>query len=237
MDNESINMLLEGLEKIKDDGSHLEYRREQRLWKKVDMPCSLSDAINSLFKHEMDAIRRNLNLKNLSTLKKADLAAELIKLIPSQYKRVLHMLDQERYSLVKKIANNGGFVPAIDIPTSQVESLLEYGIVFSGLCNSQRILYIPQELLDVFSQIDNARLAKIVRRNTEWIRLTQGMLYYYGVADLELIMDRIKQLTREEVDVLEFLPVLDMANNIMDKFICGSTELGIISFGSRGNKI
>jgi len=212
VDNESINMLLEALGKVKDYGWHLEYRREQRLWKKVYIPCSLSDAINSLFKHEMDAIRKNLNLKNLSTLKKADLATELINLIPGQYKRVLHMLDQERYALVKKIAKNGGFVPATDIPISQVESLLEYSIIFPGLCNSQRILYIPQELLDIFSQIDNARLAKIVRRNTEWIRLTQGMLYYYGVADLELIMDRIKQLTTEEVDVLEFLPVLDMAS-------------------------
>jgi len=48
--------------------------REKRLWKKISLPCSLSDAINGLTKAEMDEIRRNYEFKNISSLKKAELA-------------------------------------------------------------------------------------------------------------------------------------------------------------------
>lgn len=50
---------------------------------------------------------------------------------------------------------------------------------------NQKILFMPLELLDIFKEIDGKELETIVRRNTEWIKLTHGLLYYYGVGLIE----------------------------------------------------
>lgn len=57
----------------------------------------------------MDNIRKHLGLKNLSVLKKRELADELIKLIPEQSGKTFWFFDNERYRLAKRISKNGGF--------------------------------------------------------------------------------------------------------------------------------
>ena len=38
---------------------------------------------------------------------------------------------------------------------------------------------MPDELVNIFVSEDGSELKSIVDRNTEWILLTQGLLYYY----------------------------------------------------------
>ncbi len=76
------------LERTKAFGQQLQENKEQRLWKKINIPCNLFDTVNGLSKNEMIRIRINLDLKNLSSLKKAELASELVELIPLKLKKV-----------------------------------------------------------------------------------------------------------------------------------------------------
>lgn len=78
-------------------------RQEERFWKPISPPCQLSELLILLTKNDLDAIRRNLNLKGISSLKKAELADELAKQIPANFKKVLFLLDKERYTLLKKL--------------------------------------------------------------------------------------------------------------------------------------
>jgi hypothetical protein len=211
MDRQTQTALLNALEAAKAHGQKWEDAREQRLWKKVNIPCPLSDAINGLSKNEMDRIRKNLNLANLSSLRKEELATELAKLIPVKFKQVIYTLDQGRYDLVRMIVNHSGVIPDPGIAVAHAESFLGDSIIFPGVHNSQKVLYMPIELVKIFSQIDGIDLQRIVRRNTEWINLTQGMLYYYGVVDAWLVKEKVEQLTGAEVDFLEFMNVIASA--------------------------
>ncbi len=70
IDKKTEEALMKALENAKAYGHRLQENREQRLWKKVEIPCSLHNAISGLTKGEMDNIRKKYDLKNLSALKK-----------------------------------------------------------------------------------------------------------------------------------------------------------------------
>ena len=187
------------------------------MWKKTNIPVKLSDALSKLSKNELDKIRQNLGLKNLSSLNKGELACELVILIPAKFKDILYGFDRERYDLVKRMVNNDGSIVADGISISKVESLMEYGIAFPGIHHNQKILFMPLELLEIFKEIDGKELETIVRRNTEWIKLTHGLLYYYGVMGASTMNDKINQLTGQEVDLLEYFKVLSAASDYYEQ--------------------
>ena len=191
IDQKTQKALLEALEKAKEYSWQLQDKKEQRLWKETNIPAKLSDALSMLSKNELNKIRQNLGLKNLSSLKKGELACELVNLIPAKFEDILYVFDRERYDLVKRMVNNDGCIIADNISVSKVESLMEYGIVFPGIHLHQKILFMPWELLEFFKEIDGKELKTIVRRNTEWIKLTHGLLYYYGVMGASTINNRI----------------------------------------------
>lgn len=211
IDKKTEAALIRALENAKAYSRQLQENREKRLWKKVDIPCSLYDAINGLTKSEMDTIRKNYDFKNLSALKKAELAAELARLIPLKLKKIIYTLDRGRYDFIKIMIKNSGVIADPGISVSHAEAFMGFSIIFPGLYNDQKVLFMPVELINVFSRIDDSELENIVNRNTEWIQLTHGLLHYYGVMDAWRINEKIKELTRQEVDILEFMNVMFFA--------------------------
>ena len=211
IDKKTEAALIKALESAKAYSQQLQENREKRLWKKVNIPCSLYDAINGLTKDEMDRIRKDYDFKNLSSLKKAELASELVKLIPLKFKKVIYTLDQSRYDFIKIMIKNSGVIPNMGISVSNAEAFMGFSIIFPGLYDDQKVLFMPVELINIFSQIDGNELENIVHRNTEWIQLTHGLLHYYGVMDAWLMKEKIKELTGQEVDILEFMNVMSFA--------------------------
>lgn len=69
-------------------------------------------------------------------------------------------------------------------------------------------MFIPEELVNIFSRIDGSELEKVVQRNTEWIILAHGILYYFGVIDAWSLKERIQELTGKNVDGKEFMDVM-----------------------------
>lgn len=213
MDQKTQKALLEALARAKEYSRQLQDKREQRLWKETNIPAELSDVLSKLSKNELDQIRQNLGLKNLSALKKGELACALVNLIPTKFKEIIYLFDRERYGLIKRMVNNDGSIMADSISVSKVESLMGYGITFPGVHHNQKILFIPLELMNVFKEIDGTELETIMRRNTEWIKLTQGLLYYYGVMGASTMINKINQLTGQEVDLMEYINVLSTASD------------------------
>jgi hypothetical protein len=214
IDKKTENTLLRALHNAKAHSRQMQMRREKELWKQIDTPCRLIDVLSLLKKNELDSIRKRLDLKGLSSLNKGALASELERLIPANFKKILHMLDQERYDLIRKIVSNSRYsISNSRFTISKVESLMEWGIIFPGVDQDQKFLTMPSELMDLFTKMDGPELKNIIRRNTEWIHLTHGMLYYYGVMDTSLVLDKMSQLTQQEVDSLDYLRVFSSASN------------------------
>lgn len=212
IDKETNDTLLKALSSAQDYCRQLQAKQEKRLWKVTNIPVRIFDALIRLSKAELDKIRKNLNLKNLSALKKDELALRLAYFITVFFKDTVNTLDKERYDLVKRIVKHQGFILAKEITVSKVEALIEYGIAFPGLYNDQNIIFMPEELLSIFQEIDGRELAITVERNTEWIQLTHGLLHYYGVMEVWQAQKMISKLTRQEIDFSEYLTVFAAAS-------------------------
>lgn len=210
-DKETEMAIANMLENLKSYSNKLKEDRFNRLWKEVNIPCSLYDAINRLTKDEMNRIRKKYNFKNLSSLKKSELAIKLSELIPLEFKNIIYKLDQGRYNLIKTIINSSGVISYTDMSIEQLETFMDYSIIFPGVASNEKVLFMPTELAEVFSKVDDVPLERIIRRNTEWIQLTHGLLYYYGVMEVWAINGRIEELTKQEIDIIEFMNVINMA--------------------------
>jgi len=69
-DKKTEAALIRALENAKAYSQQLQENREKRLWKKVNVPCSLYDAINGLTKTEMDTIRKNYDFQKFKLSQK-----------------------------------------------------------------------------------------------------------------------------------------------------------------------
>lgn len=208
IDRKTKERLLNALARFHENEEKLARKREERIWREITSPCRLSDLLARLTKDELSNIRSNLNLKGMSTLNKKELAEELVRLLPEKTEEVFSGFDEERYQLVKKMCEKGGFIFDSDISTEKAEYLRENGIIFPGSRNGRKILCMPLEFLDIFRDMINPEYGKLVRRNTEWVRLTHGLLYYYGYLSFIQLQDTIGKLTGEKPDAVQYLKIL-----------------------------
>ncbi|MEH7440607.1 SEC-C metal-binding domain-containing protein [Neobacillus drentensis] len=218
VDKKTQDALLRAVHNANAHSRELQIKREKQLWKEIETPCNLNDVLSLLKKNELDSIRKRLDLKGLSSLNKGALASELERLIPVNFQKVLFTLDQERYDLIHEIVKNSRcLISNGKMSISKVESLMEWGIIFPGINQGQKFLTMPSELSALFTKMDGPELKNIIRRNTDWIRLTHGMLYYYGVMDTSKILERIRKLTRQEIDVVDYLNVISVASEYYEQ--------------------
>lgn len=197
------------MDKTKDASKHL----DSKFWKNIDSQSRLSDLLPLLTKQQLDTIRKTLELKGISSLNKRELVEELEKSIPVQMEHIMHTFDPERYNLMKQISESAGMVViSDDFPYAKIESLLNYGVIFPAVYNDQKVLTMPLELIELFKQHDVPELLQpILKRNQEWIKITQGLLYYYGVLDTSII-DKIEALTKQDIDISSYLYVIEAAS-------------------------
>jgi Uncharacterized protein conserved in bacteria len=222
IDKKTEAALMKAMEDAMAYSQQLQDNKEKRLWKNVSIPCSLYEAINGLTKDKMDTIRKNYDFKNLSSLKKAELASELARLIPLKFKHVIYKLDQSRYDFIKMIIKKSGIIPDIGISAENAEAFIGFSIIFPGIYDDQKVLFMPNELINIFFQIDGSELVNIVQRNTEWIRLTHGLLHYYGVMGVRPVKERIEEFTGQKIDFLEFMKVMSFACDFYGQVRCTS---------------
>ncbi|MEC3608290.1 hypothetical protein P9126_14985 [Bacillus glycinifermentans] len=118
-------------------------------------------------------------------MKKAELIQELVVAIPSHLRRILSTFDQERYGLFNKIVSHSGKIQVPrNISIKKIRALIDWGIIFPIRLEGKPGLTVPIELMEQFFALDEQELHQMIDRNTEWIRLSHGLLYYYGVVRL-----------------------------------------------------
>ncbi len=197
--------------------SKLNADRERSLWKEINKFSGLSDVVGSLTKDEMTSIRKTLDLPRMSAMNKAELASALVLLIPGSLERSLNRCDNKRYNIITEMIKNAGVMPCKDIPSRELEWFRNNGIIFPVFYDRQKLLTIPSESLNAISRSDLKALEKKASRNTGWIQLTYGMLFYYGVMDTWPIIKNIERLTGQETDALEFIDVINASTDYYDR--------------------
>ncbi|WP_079504556.1 SEC-C metal-binding domain-containing protein [Mesobacillus jeotgali] len=212
MDKKMQNQLLNALENTMGHHHQLQRKRYEKLWKDMEKPFKLNDALILLTKDELDSIRKKLNLTGMSSLKKAEMASELARLVPIEFEKILKTFDQERYDLIRNIIKNSGELRITnEFPIYSVESLRNLGIVFPVMKDGVKQLAIPVELINQFAEVDQIELKETIRQNTEWIRLVHGMIHYYGVMKDSKLLEKIEAFSEDDVDILRYRSVLTSA--------------------------
>jgi hypothetical protein len=208
-DRELENTMLQALSGLKEMRREQEEKQDKKHWGKIDVPFTLYEGLSKYTKNELDEIRKSLQLEGASSLKKAELIDLLQEKIPALLKEVCCQLDEDRFGMLTKIAVNGGYITAPKLERYQVEYFRASGLFYTGTFDGEKVLAVPNELIEPLKFLEkNVEVKSIVSRNTEWIKLTNGLLYYYGTLSIMELVEFLGTYTKEPLDIHAYLEVI-----------------------------
>lgn len=165
-------------------------KRATILWgSELTQTDGLKEWLSRLTRDELAAIRRSLQLKGVSSLKKTELVELLTKELPAALTALLGMLDSAQLEIIKGLAEAGGLMSGQTFDDERVAFFRKRGLFFSGLKEGKRHIVMPREMVTAFAALDQAQLRKTAAVNNEAILLVQGLLYYYGALTLSQIRE------------------------------------------------
>ncbi|MDQ0257978.1 hypothetical protein J2S74_005441 [Evansella vedderi] len=213
VDPEVEKAMMNAMAGLKDLRKKQEEDQDKKHWSPIRVPFQLQEGLNQRTKQELDEIRRKLALKGVSMLKKADLIDLLVETLPHHLEKICLQLDNGRFSLLSSIGNNGGHMKAPAMERHQIEFFRKMGLIFTGTLDGKKIVAVPEELMNKIASLQNdPKVKAAVRRNTEWITLTHGLLYYYGTLSSSHLIEMVESYTKETVNFGEFYQVIETAN-------------------------
>lgn len=215
-------------QEINDEiAAFLEKRKKSLLKYKVKEENKLIDVLMSLTKTELDDIRINLGVGGTSSLKKQELADALAGAILNFAPNWLANIENEQYELLNKIVQSETCIKGDIITPSQVDYLNSIGIVFSGSKDKEHYLFIPEELKEIFKNINSKSFKKKVLLNNETVRLATGILFYYGYLDYEQLYEMVTRIiNKKEISLERFVGVLINGS-------CWQDEIITLEFGAQ----
>lgn len=176
---------------------------------KITGIASLKEGLSALKVVELQEIRKKLQIKNISSLKKAELIEYLAEAIPILVSNSIRHYDEHRIELIKKIIANHGVISAKNIKMEEMEYFHSTGFIFTGFRDAKEFITIPMELLPTLKGIvQDKTILTDVKRNTEWIKITRGLLYYYGTVPYDKLVNLVEKYTPVYPNISTFKHVL-----------------------------
>ncbi|MBB3156255.1 uncharacterized protein YecA (UPF0149 family) [Paenibacillus endophyticus] len=197
----------------------------EKLWPELSYPLSFADALGALSKQQLTSIRTNLKISNLSSLNKQGLVEKLSEKISEHLSEVIDSFDYNRLKLLQKIVKNDGIWDKPLLELQQYDYFRERGILFSGTWEGKHVVLMPVELVAYFKETTSLQEHPNVSRNTEWIRLTHGLMFYYGVLTLDELQSFIITETDDSSVAYELNHILLEAECYYDTFTFGEDQL------------
>ncbi|MEB3103552.1 SEC-C metal-binding domain-containing protein [Ferviditalea candida] len=168
----------------------------------------LSALLHALTMEELHDIRRALHVEKASQLNKTDLGHRLSAYMVDHLEEHLERMDPDRYSLLKKVMKApGSILPVSELSDNEYYEPMyfqQYGFLFL----IEGAVIMPHEIRERLHQVDEKRLKPILDRNSQWIRLTQGLLYYYGSMGVKTLIEKVEHYTGQSIDDFEYRNVI-----------------------------
>ncbi|WP_062051347.1 YecA family protein [Bacillus sp. JCM 19034] len=181
-------------------------KSEQKIQKKyarIQAPFTLQEALSSLTKDELSDIRRLFNVPRASQLKKAELVDTLVDYIPVKIEERLKNWDKERLDYLIQACNNNGVLTLeqLELDIEKEVYFASTGFFFMCHLDGQHVIAIPTDLIEPLKKLaEQEDIQTMSKLNTEIIKLTHGLCYYYGV----LPMDKINQLLSRYAPITDY---------------------------------
>jgi regulator of sigma D len=184
--------------------------------KKSMEPITLSEALATYTKYELDEIRRRFNYKGISQLNKRDLVVKLAELLRDKIASVFMTIDQERYEIIKEAIKTNGYYPAKGMLIQKVEKLCLDLIFFPIDVENKPFLVMPTECMSAFKSLDSNEFINLVKRNTNYIKVSRGLLYHYGVLQVQDLMPLVNKNLDEPADITDYIDVIGSASSFYE---------------------
>ncbi|NWQ44002.1 SEC-C domain-containing protein [Bacillus sp. EB106-08-02-XG196] len=212
-DKKVEDALVKAFNGLKNLQREQEEKQYQKHWGQRKFPFTLLEGLGSYTKADLDDIRKKLVLKNASSLKKSELIALLVERIPENIENLFSLWDIERFKILTNIASNGGQIIVPNLEANQIEYFRDSGLVYTGTFEGNKMIAVPNEIIDPILDLqNNLKIRETVARNTEWIRLTNGLLYYYGTLSVTKLLEMLESYTKAKINIREYLNVIYEAN-------------------------
>lgn len=173
-----------------------------------DRTLSLHDYLCAQTKDQLQELRRALDVHGASQLNKDELVQRLCGHMLDHLEDHLRRLDHNRYDLLKKAMRAPGGRLQANVWAGDRYGEPMYYQIYGLLVYDGNEMVMPREIREKLASIDEKRLLPILDRNTEWVKLTQGMLFYYGIMPPTLIKEKLEHYTGQTVIMKELQEVL-----------------------------
>lgn len=204
--------LLAAMARLREEAAESERKQEAKVWGRcITRPFYLRDWLSGLTKSELDSIRQKLAIPGISALKKQELAAALEARIPEYFVCRLAILDAEQLNYLLDLADQGGISGDSKLSKKQLAFLNDFGCAIPGQVDGKRVLAMSEEVVVIMQSLDRREWQQRSEINSEWMRLTQGLLYYYGVLSLSQLHKRVLELAKTgSLGLLEYFDMLTL---------------------------
>lgn len=160
-----------------------------------DRPSSSTQAafLTQLTKKDLDEIRRFSGIEGVSKLTKQPLIKRLVQEQSTAIDRFILTMDNERLNWLKKIL--AGDKIYLDSFTSHKLAFFTYtGLTFAVKDKKDDMLVMPDDVREHFLTYDQTEWQIQADINDAVIRLTQGLLYYYGYMPKSTVFELVSPI-------------------------------------------
>ncbi|MEK3882000.1 SEC-C metal-binding domain-containing protein [Paenibacillus sp. PL2-23] len=212
--------ILKVFDNLQEDIDKSAAKWAEKRFKPISPSISLTQGLSRLTKDDLNVIRTNLEIKGVSSLKKDELVEVLAKGIVEQAPYYFDRLEERRYAFTSSLVNSNGVVSLEEKEFNPYlfSDFVDLGFIYTGSINGAKSLVMPAELQQAFKAIDTPAYRSIVARNTEWCKLTQGLLYYYGALTPEDFAKLIKKYIGEQ-DSSDMASIVLMYSDLYDYYV------------------
>lgn len=200
-----INKLASALEMAKDFTELQVQNNHEKMFKENLMELDSVSLMSQLSKNDLDRIRKYLEVKGKSSLRKADLIVALSKYIIDNINQIfMSTLDIEELKLIRYILKNNGRINYARLEKNYeiIDNLRMLGIIYpirDGMGCKQ--LTIPNNFIDSIDKSlkDRETISKIYK-NGRIFNLAKGLINIYGIVPFNIINQKICYIIGKELE-------------------------------------
>ena len=195
----------------------------------VNDEYQLESLLSSLTLDQLKNIRRNLQLKNMSSLRKKELIAALAENIPQTVEQRAQFMDVDQYTAILKLMSKSGVVEVQALEVEDVFYLSSIGYTHPATQEEQDVVIMPNEVMKKFYELDSSQMKVLVNRNQKITNLLFAMARDYGVIELSVAKIIVENYINEEIEAKWLALYVEHLENYYNAFRLGAGKKYIIN--------
>lgn len=177
----------------------------------LSYPLSLPEGLGSLKRVQLTNLCKLLKIEGYSSLNKSNLAAMISIKMPNHLDETFQLWDLHRVKIIQEAVKNNGRITKLLDELKYYEYFTNRGILFPTFINGKEAYLMPKELIAWFKEMDIMNVYDITRRNTEWIKLTMGLIYRYGALTYTQLSELVFKHAEMRLGAMDFYDVISDA--------------------------